>query len=332
MAAAVEPRRPVLPSPFPLPCDDAVRMRFTLRQLEYFVAAGETGSVRLASERVSISQPSVSAAISHLEDVFGVQLFVRHHAQGLSLTAAGERLLREARSLLAHAGDISAIAGELAEGVAGSIVIGFLVTLAPMLIPLVTRGFAEGHERVRLEVVEDHHAGLMEGLRQGRLSAALTYDLDLPLEVAFERLVSLPPYVLLPAAHPLASRDRLALSDLKEEPYVMLDLPQSREYFLGLFLQEDLTPRVAARSAHADVMRALVASGHGFGLANVRPCNRAALDGRPLAYVPLESRYRPMVLGIATIRAPRVPRVVSAFEAFCRDAFARDGVPGMATL
>jgi hypothetical protein len=160
----------------------------------------------------------------------------------------------------------------------------------------------------------------MEGLRQGRLSAALTYDLDLPLEVAFERLVSLPPYVLLPAAHPLASRDHLTLSDLKDEPYVMLDLPQSREYFLGLFLQEDITPRVAARSAHADVVRALVASGHGFGLANVRPCNRAALDGRPLAYVPLESRYRPMVLGIATIRAPRVPRVVSAFEAFCLDA------------
>ena len=317
---AVAAWRPVLPS-MPSPTrDDATRMRFTLRQLEYFVAAGETGSVRLASERVNISQPSVSAAISHLEQVFGVQLFVRHHAQGLSLTPAGERLLREARSLLAHAEDISSLAGELADGVAGSLVVGCLVTLAPMLIPAVARGFGAQHERVQLEIVEDHHAGLMEGLRHGRLSAALSYDLDLP------------PYVLLPASHPLASRTSLTLRELGAEPYVMLDLPQSREYFLGLFLQEDITPRVAARSAHTDVVRSLVASGHGFGLANVRPRNRAALDGQPLAYVPLESRYRPLVLGIATLGAPRVPRVVSAFQAFCRDAFARDGVPGMAAF
>lgn len=329
---AVAARRPVLPS-MPSPSrDEAIRMRFTLRQLEYFVAAGETGSVRLASERVNISQPSVSAAISHLEQVFGVQLFVRHHAQGLSLTPAGERLLREARSLLAHADDISSLAGELADGVAGSLVVGCLVTLAPMLIPAVARGFGAQHERVQLEIVEDHHAGLMEGLRHGRLSAALSYDLDLPPEVAFEKLVALPPYVLLPASHALASRTSLTLRDLGAEPYVMLDLPQSREYFLGLFLQEDITPRVAARSAHTDVVRSLVASGHGFGLANVRPRNRAALDGQPLAYVPLESRYRPLVLGIATLGAPRVPRVVSAFQAFCRDAFARDGVPGMAAF
>ncbi len=307
-------------------------MRFTLRQLEYFVAAGETGSVRMASERVKISQPSVSAAIAHLEEVFGVQLFVRHHAQGLSLTQAGERLLREARSLLAHADDISAIAGELADGLAGSIAIGFLVTLAPMLIPEVTRGFAATHDRVQMEVVEDHHAGLMEGLRHGKLSAALTYDLDVPPEVAFERLVSLPPYVLLPADHPLAQRDQLSLAELADEPYVMLDLPQSREYFLGLFMQADVTPKVVARSAHTDVLRSLVASGHGFGLANVRPRNRAALDGQPLAYVPLDSRYRPMVLGIATARAPRTPRVVTAFQAFCRETFSRDGIPGMADL
>jgi DNA-binding transcriptional LysR family regulator len=72
-------------------------MRYTLRQLEYFVAAGETGSITLASEQVNISQPSVSTAISHLEKELGVQLFIRHHAQGLSLTAVGRSLLHKQR-------------------------------------------------------------------------------------------------------------------------------------------------------------------------------------------------------------------------------------------
>ena len=64
-------------------------MRFSLRQLEYFIAAGEAGSIPQASERINISQPSISTAISQLEQELDTQLFVRHHAQGLSLTPAG---------------------------------------------------------------------------------------------------------------------------------------------------------------------------------------------------------------------------------------------------
>ncbi len=56
-------------------------LRFTLRQLEYLVAVGETGSIAAASERVKVSSPSISAAISQLEQEFGLQLFVRRHAQ-----------------------------------------------------------------------------------------------------------------------------------------------------------------------------------------------------------------------------------------------------------
>ena len=47
-------------------------VRFTLKQLGYFVAAGEAGSITLAAERVHISQPSISAAIAQLEHEFGV--------------------------------------------------------------------------------------------------------------------------------------------------------------------------------------------------------------------------------------------------------------------
>ena len=52
-------------------------MRYTLRQIEYFIATAETGSITLASERVNISQPSISTAIAHLEEELGTQLFIR---------------------------------------------------------------------------------------------------------------------------------------------------------------------------------------------------------------------------------------------------------------
>ena len=62
---------------------------YTLRQLKYFVATVEAGSVAQASRQLYIAQPSVSSAIKALEDSFGVQLFIRHHAQGVSLTSVG---------------------------------------------------------------------------------------------------------------------------------------------------------------------------------------------------------------------------------------------------
>ena len=94
-------------------------MQYTLKQLRYFAAAAEEGSVTGAAKAIRVSQPSISEAIAHLEDAFDLQLFVRHHARGLALTPAGQRLLVEARSLLAHAGDLSQSVGGLADKLAG---------------------------------------------------------------------------------------------------------------------------------------------------------------------------------------------------------------------
>ncbi len=67
-------------------------MPFSLKQLAYFVAAGEAGSILRAVENIHLSQPSISNAISHLEDVFQARLFIRHHARGTSLTTTGSEL------------------------------------------------------------------------------------------------------------------------------------------------------------------------------------------------------------------------------------------------
>jgi len=81
-------------------------LHYSLRQLEYFVTTAECHSVAKAARQLSVSQPSVSKAITNLEGQFSTQLFVRHHAKGVSLTRAGERLLVDARSLLRYARDL----------------------------------------------------------------------------------------------------------------------------------------------------------------------------------------------------------------------------------
>ncbi len=304
-------------------------MRFTLKHLEYFVAAAETGSIKLASEVIRISQPSISSAISHLERELGVQLFVRHHAQGLSLTSSGKRMMREAKLLLRQAEGLYTLAGELLDDVSGPLSVGCFVTLAPMIMPELGHTFTQAHPAVKLAITEGDPRSLLEDLRRVEIDVAICYDLQVTDDVVFEPLASLPPHVLLAKDHPLACKSALYLRELADEPMILLDLPYSREYFFAMFQSEEIKPNVYSRSKNQEVVRTMVANGFGFTIANVRPRNLTALDGRELASVALAGDYKPMTIGIATLRQDRKPRILEAFEQHCRTMITDAGIPGM---
>lgn len=304
-------------------------MRYTLRQLEYFVAAGETGSITLASERVNISQPSVSTAISHLEKELGVQLFIRHHAQGLSLTSAGRSLLHEAKSILAQAEGLYTLASDTNGRVRGTLSVGCMVTLAPMLAPELSHSFTTAFPETQIRHVEGDHETLFEGLRRAEVDIAIMYDLQVAEDIAFAPLARLPPYVLLSETHPLARYPAITLQELMQHPFILLDLPLSREYFLGIFMSEGLTPLIATRSAHQEVVRTMVANGYGYTILNARPRSEYALDGRRLVRVPLAGEHRPLVIGTATSKLLVQPKLVHAFEEHCRAFISDSYIPGM---
>lgn len=307
-------------------------MRFTLRQLAYFVAAGETGSVTQASERVSISQPSISAAIHHLEREFGLQLFIRHHAQGLSLTPAGVRFLQAAKDVLQSAHGLYDIASEATSTISGPINIGAFFTFAPLLIPELCNRFRADHPRVEMNVSEGSEASLLEKLRRARIDIALTYEQYITKDIAFEPLATLPTYVLVPAAHELAARESIRLEELESQPFVLLDLPLSREYFLSLFAQAGITPNITAHTPNAETLRAYVGSGFGISLMTARPLSKIAVNGTALEYVPLAGDYPPMILGMAWLKELRETRVMEAFKAHCRERISDESLPGMAPL
>lgn len=293
-------------------------VRFTLRQLEYFVAVGEMGSIAAASERIAISPPSISAAVSQLEAEFGIELFVRQHAQGLSLTPGGRRFFQRAKALLTSAGELHDIANEISEQVRGPIAVGCLVTLAPFVLPDLRRSFEEAYPDAAVRQVEAHQAELFRLLRRAEIDAAITYDLELPQDIAFEPLQDLPPYALFPAKHPLAGAEAVSLDTLAAEPLVLLDLPFSREYFLSLFQHRNLRPTIAERTAHLPMVQTMVANGFGYSLLNLPSGNLTAADGKGLCCVALAEKLRPMKLGLITVRADRKARILSAFESHCR--------------
>ncbi|MCC6303654.1 MAG: LysR family transcriptional regulator [Rhodobacteraceae bacterium] len=304
-------------------------MRITLRQLEYFLATGETGSIRLASERVRIAPSAISAAIARLETDLGVALFRREQAQSLALTATGRALLAEARAILDRVAELPARARAIDGAGRRRLAVGFFVVLAPMLMPEVTRGFAARHPGLGIDPCECDQAELLDGMRQGTIEVAMTYDLGLAEGIAFEPLATLPAHVIVAADHPLAARPSLGLPELAREPMILLDLPLSRDYFMALFQGQGLEPRVALRTRSPEHLRGLVANGFGYAIANARPRTLAALDGRGLARIPLEGPCRSLRVGLATPAGMPQRDELAAFAAFCRELFAPPAIPGM---
>lgn len=273
-------------------------LRITLRQLEYFVAVGECGSIALAAEKVNVSSPSISAAIAQLEAEFGLQLFIRRHAQGLSLTQGGARFIESARQVLSQARGLNDLANDITGKVRGPLNVGCLVTFAQIVLPRLRRSFVEAWPEVEFRQFERDQAELFDGLRSARIDVAMAYDLEVPADLTFLPLIDLPPYVVLSENHPLARRDSLTVADLADEPMVLLDLPMSAEYFLSFFAEARISPRIAERTRDIAVMRALVANGFGYSMANIRPMPDRSPDGLPLRIVPLKVPRPALRLGL----------------------------------
>lgn len=306
--------------------------RYTLRQLEYFVAVGRAGSIAAASTKLNVSSPSISAAITQLEVEFGINLFVREHARGLTLTTAGHKFLERTEFVLREAELLTTLAGEITGKVQGVLSVGCLVTFAQIVLPGLRREFIDIYPQVRFEQREVNQAEIFSQLRRAELDIALTYDLDIPADLEFQPLHVLPPYVVLGEGHPLADRAELTIAELRDFPMVLLDLPFSGEYFLSFFRDENIKPIVEERTADMSVMRSMVANGFGFSIANIRPLNSLSPDGKKLIYVPLAGDVRPMRLGLLRARAENETNTLKAFVEHCTQAVRSGALPGLCAM
>jgi len=304
-------------------------MRFSLRQLEYFIAAGEAGSITQASERINISQPSISTAISQLEQELDTQLFVRHHAQGLSLTPAGRTMLIEAKRLIEQAESLYTVASEASDEVRGQLNVGCLTTLAPMILPELAISFKTGFPNSNIRPYADHQETLLSGIHKAIIDVAISYDLQIPSDIEFTPLVDLPVHAVVGEGHPLARQSAVTLEELASLPLILLDLPLSAEYFLAIFMKEGLQPNIAFRIAHPDIIRTMVANGYGYTLANVTPRSDMALDGRKVVRVRLAGDHRPMTIGLVTLKQIRKSRLLTAFASHARSFISDAYIPGM---
>ena len=294
---------------------------FSLRQLQYFAKVAEVESLAVAARELHISQPSISTAITKLEAALDVQLFVRHHARGVSLTSAGARLLVEVNGLLAHAEDVRRNAQGLAQQMRGRLHIGCFGPLAALYLPTIVTGFQQQYPDVELLLYEADNDALLMRLQANRYDVVIVYQLDVPSTLQLEHLASFKPYVIMAPDHPLASDEKVNLKKLAEWPMVLLDLPRSREYFSTLFESRGLYPVISMRSSSFETVRSLVANGAGFSVLVTRPSAKQSYDGKALVEREIENRIPLTDVTLVHHRSERPTRLHEEFVEYCKRHF-----------
>lgn len=256
------------------------------RELRYFVAVAEELHFGRAADRLGIAQPPLSRAIRLLERRLGVQLLDRDR-RGVALTEAGRVLLREAATAL----DAVAAAARRTRRAADPqrpLVLATKAGASHELLRRLLDAQAAEPGAVPVEVLLCEIGEQARLLREGRADVALmhrpyddlagfdTEDLHVEGQVA-----------ILPAGHPLASRDRLTLAEVSDVP----DLPIARWPRLDGSYPEGPGPEVRTQSTLAQLV---------------------AL-GRTLLVIPASSRawQWPEHVAVPVVDAPRVTTVLA---------------------
>lgn len=271
-------------------------MKASVDQLQAFVALAATGNFTRASERLGISQSSLSATIKQLESLLGVRLFDRH-TRGCKLSDAGAGLLPWANRLAQDWGSMLANAQEFASVGHGRLSIAAPSVQCALLLPPLLRVFSAEHPGVRVTVLDVAEHQVPELVRSGVADLGIATQTDTRSDLVAAPFFSDQYVVALPPRHPIASRKYIEWKHLVAEPMIG---PLS-----GNPVRQRLDERLAASGLRLDyryevampwTMIGMVREG--FGLAVLTTAVRPLIEWHKLVVRPVlrPSISRTMVL------------------------------------
>lgn len=249
-----------------------------LRHLRYFLAVAETENVRLASERLHVTQPAVSRQIHDLEEELGVQLFERL-PRGLRLTREGQAYRADALGVMASLDTARDRVRGIASGETGLLRIGYVeVTAWRGVVPEALRAFRSLAPSVRLELTPMGTPEQLELIERETLDGGFVYLFD-NLPEGFLR-VELPPQnvvLALPSRSEINRKKKLFLRDLADASFVTFRREAYPAYHARLFAacaQIGVVPRVVQEGANEAAVLSLVSAGIGVAIVNDANINR----------------------------------------------------------
>ena len=234
-----------------------------IEQLAYIAAVTQHGSLRRASEKLHISQPALSEAVSKLERELGVTLLDRRRS--------GARISRHGRELLQNMVEVLEAVDRLKQAAGDQSATTRLVRLgttnaatSTLLVPAI-KAFTSTHPGTAVEILNSQQADIQLGLGEGSLDLGLVNELvgdDPPVDLVGTDLLHGRPVVVLPAGHHLTDREAVATDDLRQERFVAMRAGYLMHRFAHRLFGADL-PATCHSTDGAEMGKVMVAEGLG---------------------------------------------------------------------
>ena len=193
----------------------------TLTELKYIVAVAREKHFGRAAEACYVSQPTLSVAIKKLEDELDVKIFERSAGE-VSVTGLGEAIVRQAQSVLEQAAEIKEIAKRGKDPLSGVLTLGVIYTIGPYLLPELVRHSLKRTPQMPLMLQENFTVKLLEMLRTGEIDCAIVAEPFPETGLAMAPLYDEPFMAAVPNTHPLAQKESVSTSELKNETMLLL--------------------------------------------------------------------------------------------------------------
>jgi DNA-binding transcriptional LysR family regulator len=242
-----------------------------LRHLRYFTAVVECNGYREASRRLHIAQPSISEAVSDLEDELGLKLFSRTH-RNARLTPEGEIFYTDAVRILQQAQTAILTAKRAAQGEVGRLSIGFIGSATLSFLPELIRRYKLEYPDVKLALHDLYPAELDKACDRGEIDIAITRTLSLERSKNRQSRVLLrdPLVAVLPRSRKLKLKsNKIRLADLANERFILFHrqgAPGVFDTIVGACRSQGFSPRVENEPNSMQTILSLVEAEEGVAI------------------------------------------------------------------
>lgn len=296
--------------------DDKLR-QVTLRQLQIFLVAAENLSFLRAAEILDLSPPAVSMQMSRLSESLGGPLFEKKGRQ-VVLTSAGQRLIPYAEKVTHTLKEAYDDLNDL-HGRARSTVAVAMVTTSRNFGPHLAARYQAKYPDDHLDIAIANRHAVIEKLEHNQVDLALMGRPPRRLDVEAEAFAEHPYVIIASPNHPLASKKKLAASDLVEESFLGREGGSGTRMVLEHFFQDkDLPlPNIVEMDSNENIKQAVMAN-MGLAFISKHTIHLELQTGR-LAVLPVDDTPQIRTWYVLHLRDKTLSPAAQRFKQFVKD-------------
>jgi LysR family nitrogen assimilation transcriptional regulator len=248
------------------------------RQLRYFVAVVEAGSISRAATTVHVAQPALSQQIADLEERVGVALLLRT-PRGVRPTPAGEAFFHEASAILRRMSQLPGLLLESTGQLQGTVRLGLVASLAPALVGLVFEHFRSELPDVNLVCSDGNSEALSARVQAHAIDLALAFEDELVV-AHVRKPVFMQRLFLIGNDVAKISRPSISLEEVAKLPLVLPSRPGNRRQVVDrAFAEHKLVPNIVVETEDFASELSAVRAGLGNTIMNIGDLPAGGFEG-----------------------------------------------------